>query len=240
MSKVSSSILFFLFLSMGGFCQVQKKSFQEKLYQYYINDDINSWEQELAEKTKDYNQASENELFDLVNGYYGLIGNLLNIEEDDKAEDKFDIATPILNRLININPKNMVYKAYEAAFIAFEMEFSMWKVMSLGAKSQKILEQAMQTSPTLAEVNFEWANMKYFAPSIAGGDKEEAIVYYKKAYTILEKNNKTSGWYYLKIKTRYADALSEQKLPNKAKAIYLELLTKEPNYKLAKEKMEAL
>lgn len=235
------SILVILVVFMFSFTNAQDvDDFQSKLYQYYANEEMGKWDVALRQLVNKSTNSNEEELFDMVNAYYGLIGFYIAQEQDDLAEKKLEEAQEKLELLLQMAPNNQQYKAYEAAYISIRMAFSPWKIMSLGSQSKEILDLAIQNHPENPVVCFEYANMKYYAPGLAGGDKDEALKLYKKAYQLFEQQEGRENWYYLLLKTQYGDACAALKKTSTAEQIYREILKQTPKLEGVKTRLNSL
>lgn len=82
-------------------------------------------------------------------------------------------------------------------------------------------------------------NVKFHSPSIMGGSKSEAISYYLKAKTMMERNKDEihGDWNYLSLLTTIAKAYESINDLPKAKLMYEEILKFEPGFTWVRDEL---
>jgi tetratricopeptide (TPR) repeat protein len=228
-----------VFVAMALFF-IQNKAFSnptDKFYQFYISGNMVGWQNHLNElKLACHQSNSGDQLETIVFAQYGLIGYYLGRKEKELAQKELEQAQLYLDLLVKTHPEKQKYKALQGAFIGFELGISPWKAMILGPESQEIIIHALKKAPNEAQTNFEYANMRFWAPAIVGGNKTEALIFYKKTIELLETQKQTHHWFYLWALTAYANALNKTEQANAANQVYQKILKIEPNYEwVAKE-----
>lgn len=217
----------------------QKKGFSsetEKFYQFYIKGDMKSWALSVDELRLNYEQSKNTALLEeLVLATYGLVGYYLGSEQTEKAATTLKTGTQYLELLSTSKPKNQTYQALRGAFIGFELGINPWKAPFIGPESQTIINDALKKAPDNPKTNFEYANMLFWTPKWVGGDKQKALLYYKKTIELLEQNKQTREWYYLWAYTAYANALKSMGRNDDALRVYKQIAAIEPEYQWVKE-----
>lgn len=213
--------------------------YTERFYEYFVSGRMDLWEKELDGLKQEYTiSKSLITLQQIVKAQYGLIGYYVGIEEKRKAAGELEIAHKNVDLLLEKLPNEKYLLAYKGALFGFEMGIAPWKVLYYGPKSQEYILKAIALAETDPESNFEYANMRFWAPAMFGGNKDEALIYYKKTINLIEEKNQIQDWYYLWVLTAYANALKEIGGKEAARPAYAKLLQIEPRYKWIKEELQ--
>jgi tetratricopeptide (TPR) repeat protein len=232
------TIAFFLLSLLIIFQKTGFSSETEKFYQLYIKGDMKTWASTLNELTIQYEQSKNSALLEeLVLATYGLVGYYLGNEQKELAAKSLQSGTHYLNLLAGSKPNNQTYQALKGAFIGFELGLNPWKAPFIGPESQTIINNAIKKAPNNPQTNFEYANLLFWSPKWAGGDKQKALQYYKKTIDLLEQNQKTRQWYYLWAYTAYANALKTLGRTDDAQRVYEQIAAIEPEYQWVKEEL---
>jgi tetratricopeptide (TPR) repeat protein len=232
------TIAFFLLSLLIIFQKTGFSSETEKFYQLYIKGDMKTWASTLNELTIQYEQSKNSALLEeLVLATYGLVGYYLGNEQKELAAKSLQSGTHYLNLLAGSKPNNQTYQALKGAFIGFELGLNPWTAPFIGPESQTIINNAIKKAPNNPQTNFEYANLLFWSPKWAGGDKQKALQYYKKTIDLLEQNQKTRQWYYLWAYTAYANALKTLGRTDDAQRVYEQIAAIEPEYQWVKEEL---
>lgn len=222
---------FYIILLFGFTTGFASNPPSEGFYQHYITGNMKAWENTLNNLEIDYkNDPNLETLHEIVKAQYGLVAYYIGNNKKDKASAEITEAQKHLAKLSKAYPSKYLYKAWQGAFLGYRLGVSPWKVVYLGPQSQDYIELALENAPHSPEVNFEYANMKFWSPAIVGGDKKLSLVYYKKTIHLLERQGKTNDWYYLWALTAYANALKTMDNFEEATGVYNKILSIEPNY----------
>jgi tetratricopeptide (TPR) repeat protein len=211
-------------------------NFDDKLYHCYISSDMVEWQKVIVdlEKELDVTKSSDIE-FQLLHAQYGFIGFLLGSKRTSMAEEYIPKADLHIASLLKTNPDWAEVIALEAAIIAYKISISPYKVVFLGPRSIRLLDNALELAPTNVYVLIEKGNYKHYAPSFVGGNPKEAIIFYQKAISNLNASNQTRTWWYLNTLTQIALAAEKAKDYKLASKTYREILALEPNFKWVKD-----
>ncbi|MGE4288048.1 MAG: hypothetical protein AB7E36_05115 [Salinivirgaceae bacterium] len=199
---------------------------------------MKTWASLLDELTIQYEQTKNLVLLEeLVLATYGLVGYYLGNEQNELAAKNLQSGTYYLNLLVGSKPNNQTYQALKGAFIGFELGLNPWKAPFIGPESQTIINNAIKKAPNNPQTNFEYANLLFWSPKWVGGDKQKALIYYKKTIDLLEQKQKTRQWYYLWAYTAYANALKTLGHYNESQRVYQQIAAIEPEYQWIKEEL---
>lgn len=217
--------------------------YSQKIYQAYISGNMKLWEEIVKEleketytKKRTHISYIENEL-SLLNFYYGLTGYLIATGDKKKAEEYLSKGESIIDRLLAKEEKAPII-AYKVAFLGFRMGLNRFKAVVLGPKSISLSKQAMELDSLNSRVLNEIANVLYYSPSFAGGNKQEALRRYEKAISIMRSRaDTTENWNYLSLLANTGQAF--QREGNKRKAIYYYkmALQNEPDFEWVRDKL---
>ncbi len=170
------------------------------IYNSYINQEIDKWEQLITEIKKRYKEKGNKQcLFNLISAIYGYTGFL----SSHGTKEEFRKHIEMGDQYIAIMSKKGFYpsrtKALEGAFTAFKIILSPAKAISLGPQSIKSINKAIEIDPSCPYGWVEKANSEYHMPRAFGGSYKSAIEYYNRAIRIFESRADWTqcNWYYL-------------------------------------------
>lgn len=225
--------LLFLLSGSSGLAQ----TFRDQLYQYYISGQMNAWESLMNQKARQIH--SEQDRYELALAYYGYIGYCLGSEQKDKARQYIEWGEKLADQLLEVRPGQPEYLALRGAYYGFRMGFQPQKIMSLGPKSLRLVNQAVEAGPDNPYALIEEANKDWWMPEIFGGSKDRALKGYERAVSQFEKDPESAknNWYYLNIQMILADWYIERGMAARSTYLYKKLLRFEPDFEWAKEKL---
>ena len=120
---------------------------------------------------------------------------------------------------------------YRSSLAVYEISFNKWKAMGYGKDCMNYMEKSLSLAPNHPLVVSYRGNVYFYMPSIAGGDKEKAKLYYKQSLPLFAKeNNPMYRWNWME--SRLSLAMSYEKTGNIPQAIAIceQILKDEPNY----------
>ncbi len=218
-----------------GFAQ---SPYQKPIYKAYSRGKMDKWYEIMntCEKNVDYNNLDEQ--LELISYYYGYTAWLVGAEKYDTAKIYIDKSEELIDKLLDQSPDNATLLAYKGAYIAFTIGISNLKAIYLGFSSIKNIDKALEIDPENIQGNIEKANSMYYCPSAFGGDKEEAIEYYKKAVAGFEKQNLVvDNWMYINTMTALGQAYEATDQIQKAKVCYEKIIRIFPNFMWVEEEL---
>ncbi len=191
---------------------------------------MDKWESVIKEM-ENKNYTTEDRQLELLNYYYGYIGYLIGSNQNKKATGYIQKGEKIIDNILKNNPDQIEATAYKGTFTGFKISMDKVKSVTLGPKSLKYINKAYKLDPNNVQAISDKANMLYYAPSMFGGDKEQAFELYKKAIRTIEKQNKTAqNWNYLNLLLGVANHYKQQGKTSEASAFYNKILQQEPNF----------
>lgn len=217
-----------LFIIQNAYSQ---SSYKDQIYEAYARGNMNKWYTVMKAFETEIKNKNLEQKIELINYYYGYTGWLVSIEKDKLAEDYIDKSERLMDQILIDNPLDATVMAYKGAFIAYEIGVSSIKAIYLGKRSIKYIEEALEIEPENIQANIEKGNAKYYSPTAFGGDKNEAIIYYKKAIRYIEIEQLTNNnWMYLNIMTVLGLAYEATGQIQNAKLCYEKILRIKPNF----------
>ena len=201
------------------------------VYNAYISGDLLSWKA-MIDRLQKQDKKSNEVLLTLVNYQYGYIGWCLGKKMVDEAETYILLARRNLAVLEECDfSMSMVY-AYQSALLGYEIGINRLRAPFIGARCIKYAEQALKSDPANPFAYMQMGYVQYYMPSIFGGSVREAIGYFLKAKSGMEKNSDSLryDWNYLHLLTLIAQAYADSGDPESAKSYYEMILRIEPRF----------
>lgn len=207
------------------------------IYRSYITGNMSKWEKVIRQLEQE-NQNNAIGRLELVNCYYGYTGWLIKEEEEDLAEEYIRKAEKLIDKILELEPKNATVWAYKGAFIGLDIGMHTYKAMVLGPKSIEYIDKAIALDADNIQGQIEKGNASYYTPGIFGGSKPRAIEAYKNAIRLMElKGMSEHNWMYLNSLTILAQAYEKTDQPAMAEQTYKKILKIEPDFKWVKEEL---
>lgn len=127
---------------------------------------------------------------EMVKAMYGLVGYQLGMKNKDLARAYVNKADVYLGKLMKIYPRNAQLHSLLGAFYGYKIALAFYKAPFFGPKSMAHTEKAIELDPAEPMGYIEKGNSLMYRPATFGGDKIEALAYYKKALKLIEAHNK--------------------------------------------------
>lgn len=208
-----------------------QESAMDKIYSAYATGNMKQWELVMNEFEANSIHNTPDKKLELINYYYGYTGWLISEDRYDRAKEYIHRSEALLNEISQQHSDDATVMAYCAAFIAFEIAMSNFKAIYMGRKSTQYIDMALEIEPCNIQALIEKGNAANYCPAAFGGDKMEAIVYYKKAIACMERKQLTkNNWLYLNTLTSLGMAYEATDQISKAKLCYEKILSIEPDY----------
>ncbi|MBL3656149.1 tetratricopeptide repeat protein [Fulvivirga sediminis] len=233
----NKALLLFVFCLLSFFRPgLAQSDLSEMTYKAYITEDKDLWKEVVKKRQNLYEkEQSGKNLYQLAMAQYGLLNNTRVDKDEDLFDEYYDEILENIDKLIETEHEKANAYALRAAVYGLETSYSGWKGMFLGPKSSSNLSDAKEEDDSSAFVWATYGSAKLFAPSMFGGDKDEAIKSFKKAIELYEKANLQQDWRYLYALAWLGQAYYRTDQPQKAKEIYNKALKIEPNFKWVKD-----
>lgn len=158
-----------------------------KQYTAYILDDVKRWETLTNdyEKTADLTKTAD--LLQLIGCYYGYTATLLEKKQEEMAKKSIAKAEDCINKVLAIEPNNALAIDYKGAFMSYTVSMNKMKAPTLGKQSKEMINTAYALEPSNPQILFDKGNSLFYPPKLFGGNKKEALAYYQKAISIIER-----------------------------------------------------
>jgi len=219
------------FILVGFFAVSLQAGNKDDIYNCYVNNRMPVWKS-LIDQLNNKSDKSNELLLELINYQYGYIGWCLERDRKDEALDYLKLADVNVKRLESAKFELSLINAYKAAFYGYHIALSKFSAPFIGPKSSDCAKLAVQLDPNQPFGYIQLGNVKLHSPSLMGGSKSEALVYYLKARTMMEKNGAQirGDWNYLSLLVTIARAYVATNDLEKAKLMYEEILKFEPGF----------
>lgn len=221
-----------------GFSQAQI-NFQNLIYTAYTDNRMQLWESTLQAMEGEYlRNPSGSLLYDVTLAQYGLIGYYLGTNENSKAAALLKRSDAYIEELEGTAGYEAEAKLFRAAYYAYRIALNPWRSIQFGRTSGRLIDETLEMHTPYPRAYIEKGNMLFYAPSMLGGSKTEAIEYYKKALEIFERDLQNNHrWLYLSTFVFLANAY--QQTGNNSGAINTleKALEYEPNFRWIREEM---
>ncbi|MBR6520307.1 MAG: hypothetical protein IKT77_04935, partial [Paludibacteraceae bacterium] len=159
------------------------------MYEAYLNNKMSVWGVELNKYTSTPKLTTDDKL-EISNYLYGYIAFLLADIEANKSEINkwIDLWDKYLDDIEKTKGKRADVFAYRSANNAYKAKIRTGGMMVYGPRSLADLTRAMNHDTNDLVVVELKGNTKFYMPSLVGGDKKEAIVWFEKALKIIDSN----------------------------------------------------
>lgn len=200
-------------------------------YNAFISREMHKWANvihtiEISTGSKTLVQKLE-----LLDYYYGYAAYLIGKKQNESALKYISKGEKLIENVLKSSPNNASAYAYKGAFIGFRIGISKFKAIYLGPESVSFINKAYELDAKNVQAIIDKGNILYYSPAIFGGDKLEALEFYKRAAKLMEINNETDqNWTYLNLLTNIALAYEKTDQPSLAKQTYEKILLVEPDF----------
>ena len=211
-------------------------SYKKNIYSAFITHDMAKWENvihtmESANATNTVDQKLE-----LINYYYGYIGWLIGKKEFKKAGKLIPKGQKLIHQVLEMSPKNATAYSFKGSFLGFEIGIDKYKALFLGPESKNCINKALKLDPQNMQALIDKGNLLYYAPSMFGGDKQEALGYFLKGIKVMERNKEINqSWVYLNLLTMIAWVYVDTHKLEEAKLTYEKIMHNEPDINWVKD-----
>ncbi|HON19017.1 MAG TPA: hypothetical protein PK990_07605 [Salinivirgaceae bacterium] len=206
-----------------------------EIYRAYITGDMARWKS-VIDSLERTNPQSPTEIAELLNYQYGYIAWAIGNNKTTDAKKYLSEAQKTLERLEKkgFNPA-LVY-AYKSAFLGFEIGLSPYKAPFIGPKSIEYARQSVKLDESNCFGYIQLGNIAYYTPSMFGGSKTEALLYYLEAKKLMEKKSSLikNNWNYLNLLSTLIISYKDLKFHDLAMQYCQKALNFEPDFKYVK------
>ena len=138
---------------------------------------------------------------EMVKAMYGLVGYQIGQRDKEAAKTYITKADVHLDKLLEKYPKNAQLHSLKGAFYGYKISLAAYKAPFLGPKSLEQIDESIKLDPAEPMGYIEKGNSLQYRPAIFGGDKTEALKFYRKALTLIEtKNYSKCNWQHMLLR----------------------------------------
>ncbi len=216
-----------------------QKDHNEKIYEAYVTGRMHIWKDALQSMTEKYRRTpSDSLLYDVLLAQYGLIGYYLEEDRNDEARSLLETADGYLEILQEKPGHEVEALLFDASFKAFHINLRPRRGMSLGPRSSRLIDQALEMDPRYPRGHLEKGNMTFHAPRLLGGSKKESVKHYERAVTLWERHlPENHKWLYLSTLANLAKAQKETGDLDQAIATLEKALQFEPEFRWVRDEL---
>jgi len=185
-NKALSLIVLFVFTALVA--SAQKKDlayYQCAFFESYRAGNMTPWpaliEEMEREKSTDVIWQTE-----ILKAMYGLVGYEFGLHDKEVARIYVNKADVYLDNLLEEYPNNAQLHSLAGAFYGYKIALAFYKAPFLGPKSMYHVDKSIELDPTEPMGYIEKGNSLQYRPAIFGGDKLEALKFYRKALELID------------------------------------------------------
>ena len=209
-----------------------------RIYNAYVHNDMKTWKH-LIDSIQKAKKTTSEILLTLVNYQYGYIGWCIGTDNDKEAEAYISLVENNLALLEKSNYRLSMVYAYKSALYGYKIGMSPIRAPYYCPRSIQYAKNSLQLNEDNYFALMQAGNIHFYMPRIFGGSVNEAIRYFLKAKTMMEKDNADihQNWNYLHLLTLIAQAYSKADNYQAAKR-YCDLILKiEPEFQWIKDEL---
>lgn len=175
-------------------------SYRSEIYEAYIHNQMDRWKSVIDRMQAEADKSNSLRI-ELVNYQYGYIGYCIWMDKIDEAGKYLDLAIESIDLLEKSGWDPSTIYAYRSAFISFRMSITKTINPLLGMECIQAARSAVELCKDNYFAHVQLGNVRFYAPSVFGGSKKEALEYFLKAKELMERNpeNLTGNWNYLSL-----------------------------------------
>lgn len=190
-------LLIILFLLPVLLVSAQKKDlayFRCAFYESYRSGSMEPWPK-LIEEMEQAKSADLVWQTEIVKAMYGLVGYQIGLHDKEIAKAYIRKADIYLEKLLAQYPNNAQLHSLSGAFYGYKISLAAYKAPFLGPKSMEHIDKSIKLDPGEPMGYIEKGNSLHYRPAILGGDKLEALKFYRKALVLFEaRHDSDCNW----------------------------------------------
>lgn len=227
----------FLLLLCVAFAQLPVRGasladYREKLYDLFIEQKIPQWGAVLSQMSADKSCETLDGRHEILCGYYGLIGHLVDKKRKTEAQNYLKTALALSEKYQKLYPHDARFKALYSNLLGLKIALSPLKATTLAPSMLSVAREAYKLAPDDSWVSILYGNILFYMPGMFGGDKAEGLKCYQHARQSMEKNASLNNhhWLYVQLLVTIGVVNERNEHYDQALAIYKNIMNKYPNY----------
>lgn len=214
-------ILILSFISLSVAAQFTDKD----LYDAYLRQDISLWDEFI--ETADFESMTVRQQLRFLNYEYGYVAAAIGAQADDAEKHLAAFEKHIDEATLS---ESFRY-TYQSAAAAYAITFNKSKFVALGTKTIRYANRAVELDSLNPYALSLKANTCFYAPKVAGGDKQKALHYFLRAEQLFRETNCTTyNWNYRVAQLCVAQCYEKLGQLYSAIAQCEAILAEEPNF----------
>jgi tetratricopeptide (TPR) repeat protein len=155
----------------------------------------------IIDKMHGVKQKSAQFMLELVNYQYGYIAWCVGNQKNDEAKKYLALAENYLLILEKRNENLSMVNAYKSAFYGYRIGMNKLLATTMGRRSVECANLAIKQNKENPYGYIQSGNIQFYMPPVFGGSKKEALVFYLKALSLMEKDAAgiVENWNYLNL-----------------------------------------
>lgn len=230
-------LLIALLCALSG---LNAQDYQPRIYNYFVEGRMDLWKGVMKQMAQEYERSQNIRILsDLTEAQYGYIGFCIGNKQKKEAKTELAKAMKQIDFLIKEMGPTSRLLCLKGAFCGFMIRFEPLKIRKYGELSEEFNRQALELDPLEAQAWMEKANIAFYKPAFAGGDKEEAVKLYEKAVSLYEDSPEhlENSWMYLNCMVALGMAYEKTDRLRAARDLYEKILRREPSFQWVRDEL---
>ena len=237
MKRVFWALLLMGICSIHTVSAVPLSDYQQKMYDLFIQQKIPQWEPILSQMCADKSCATLDGRHEILCGYYGLVGHLVDKKKKEQAKTCLKTALALSEKYMKMYPTDARFKALYANLIGLNIALSPLRAPLVASDMLSSAREAYKLAPDDSWVSLLYGNISFYMPGAFGGDKEKGLSCYQSARRSMEKNISANRhhWLYVQLLVTIGVAYERGDRHEQAQAMYKTVMNQYPDYAFVKE-----
>lgn len=206
--------------------------YRERLYDLFIAQKIPQWGTVLSQMSADKMCDTLDGQYEILCGYYGLVGHLVDKKRKDEAQAYLKTALALSEKYRKQYPHDARFKALHANLVGLKIALSPLRATTLAPGMLSSAREAYKIDAGDSWVSLLYGNILFYMPGVFGGDKEEGLACYQSARREMEKNMSVNShhWLYVQLLVTIGVVNERNERYEQALAMYKTIMDKYPDY----------
>lgn len=211
--------------------------YREKLYDLFIEQKIPQWGAVLSQMSADQSCATLEGRHEILCGYYGLVGHLVDKKRKTEAQNYLKTALALADKYKKQYPRDARFKALYSNLLGLKIALSPLKATTLASNMLSTAREAYRIAPNDSWVSILYGNILFYMPGMFGGDKAKGLECYRHARQTMEKNLSTNShhWLYVQLLVTIGVVYEHDGNYEQALSMYKNIMNKYPDYAFVRE-----